>query len=562
MKFSKYFTPERTVIAGAILASLAYCRDLQYDFILDDIALILMNPRLGSWHNWKTLLVSNIFASSGPTVPAAVHYRPVYSLWLLLNRQLFGYVLPWWHLTSLLLHLVVTLLVFRLGVKVLRQWTAALGALLFAFHPIHAESVAYVAASTDLLVTLFLIAAILAYFEFRERQSWMWFAVSMLCSVLAMFSKENAVMLPFLIVAGEWFGNFPSREAGAKWRRFLWSLPYFGVVAAYLVTRTMLFGPNLGPGPGESRIRAVLDSPLVLLVYFKKLFWPTSLSFFYPIEWSSQWTTLKVLGLAATLAIILVLWFRQQPRSASRLLLVWTAILFAVPMGSVLTFLKEDWVHDRHMYVVSVPLCLLLAAVIVSLPISRRAMLAVSSSIVAALLVLLVLQVPKFQDEDSIYSNALRVSPDSVLAHQFYATALWTHGKREQAFREFRRVIELTPNSASSHESYAGALEEAGQDQEALAEYQAALRLSPRPSRYRAYLLYRTGSLELDSGNASAGMADLQEAVKIDPRTLNYHGELARAFAATGRTEEAAEQDRLEAAVRADAIKQGRARAR
>src|ERR1700724_4479008 len=102
----------------------------------------------------------------------AVHYRPVYILWQMLNEQIFGSVLPWWHVPSLLLHLGVIFLVYQVGLKLLKErWTAALAALLFAFHSIHVESVSYVTASTDLLVTLFALISLLCYSEFRAESA-------------------------------------------------------------------------------------------------------------------------------------------------------------------------------------------------------------------------------------------------------------------------------------------------------------------------------------------------------------------------------------------------------
>jgi hypothetical protein len=148
-----------------LVTAAVYCRDLQYDLILDDMPLILMNETITSWKNWTTLFLTQIFPTQGADIEA-VHYRPIYMLWLMANHQLFGMVIPWWHLTSLPLHLLVILLIYKLGVNVLREpWTAALAALLFAFHPIHVESVSYVSASTDLLVAVFMLVAFLAYFH-------------------------------------------------------------------------------------------------------------------------------------------------------------------------------------------------------------------------------------------------------------------------------------------------------------------------------------------------------------------------------------------------------------
>jgi hypothetical protein len=268
-------TPDRAVLVGALLAALAYIQDVRYDFILDDVPLILLNESIASWRNWKTAFVTHIFADKSPGVPkaiAAVHYRPVYRLWQMLNEQLFGSVLPWWHITSLLLHVAVIFLVYQLGIRLLKQrWTAALAALLFAFHPIHVESVAYVTASTDLLVTFFALISLLCYSEFRsETTSPIYFVASVFAAAMAMMSKETAVMFPFLLVAYE-----ALREAPSGWKQrgkgFLWTLPFFAVVGAYAVVRTLLFGLNTGPGPGGSRLTAFLDTPLVLVVYLPSL---------------------------------------------------------------------------------------------------------------------------------------------------------------------------------------------------------------------------------------------------------------------------------------------------
>jgi hypothetical protein len=299
-------TPDRAVLAGAIVAALVYIQDLRYDFILDDFPLIVLNDSIASWRNWKMAFVADIFAMKGPTKPVefmALHYRPIYKLWHMLNAQLFGFIVPWWHLTSLLLHVCVILIVYQLGIKLMKdRWTAALAALLFAFHPIHVESVAYITASTDVLVTLFALLSYLAYFRFREEgASPLYFIASLLAAALAMMSKETAAMLPWLLVAYEALREIPPGTQ-QSWKRFCWTLPFFAVVGAYVTVRTLLFGLNAGPGPGGSRIAALLDMPLVLVIYLYNLAWPFRLSFFYPAEWGSQWTLLK----GATVVLVMI----------------------------------------------------------------------------------------------------------------------------------------------------------------------------------------------------------------------------------------------------------------
>ena len=555
-------TPDRAVLVGALLAALVYIQDVLYDFILDDIPLILTNESIASWRNWKMAFVTHIFASTNPTVPlgfAALHYRPIYKLWQMLNEQLFGSVLPWWHITSLLLHVGVTLLVYQIGIKLLRErWTAALAALLFAFHPIHVESVAYVTASTDLLVTLFALISCLAYFRFREEDaSPLYFIASVLAAALAMLSKETAVMFPWLLVAYEALRETSPRTP-QSWKRFLWTLPYFAVVGAYAAVRTLLFGLNSGPGPGGSRLAALLDIPLVLIAYLHNLFWPFQLSFFYPAEWGSQWTFLRGVVVVLAMMAAILLWHRYRDRSGVRLQLLWAGILFLPAVLGVYAFMREDWVHDRHMYLVSVPVCLIAAALLTDARLPAKACVIVSSMVLAILLIDTAVQVPRFSDDTTIYVSALKVAPRSLLAHRYYGEALWTYGRYEEGLREFRIVIELSPQSSEAYERYGAALAEIGRDDEAKAEYAKALRWSTHPIPFRAFLLSEMAQIELKRSEFPEAAGHMREAVQIAPQTLNYHSLLAQALSQQGHTQEADEEMRLEASIRQRVVQEQR----
>jgi protein O-mannosyl-transferase len=556
-------TPDRVVLGGALLAALAYIRDIRYDFILDDIPLILMDETITSWRNWKKVFVTHIFAVRNPTLPldfAAFLYRPVYKLWQMLNEQLFGSVLPWWHISSLLLHVAVTFLVYQLAIKLLKErWTAALAALLFAFHPIHVESVAYVTASTDLLVALFALISFLAYFRFREEgASPIYFIASVFAAALAMLSKETAMMLPWLVVAYEALREVPPGTQ-QSWKRFVWTLPFFAVVGAYLAVRTLLFGFNTGQGPGGSRLAAFLDVPLVLVVYLHNLFWPFRLSFFYPAEWSSQWTLLRSVAAVLVMVAVIFLWNRYRDRSGVRLQFLWAAILFAPSVLGVYAFVHEDWVHDRHMYLVSVPVCLIAAACLTDPRLPAKASVIVSSLVLAILLIDTGVQVPRFSDDTTIYASALKVAPRSVLAHGFYAEALWTYGRHEEGLREFKITTELSPQSAAAYERYGAALAEIGRDDEAMAEYAKALHWSTRPTLFRAFLLSEVAEIELKRSEFPEAAGHLREALQIAPQTLNYHALLAQALSQQGRIEEADEEMRLEAGIRQRFVQEQRA---
>jgi protein O-mannosyl-transferase len=546
-------TPDRAVLAGLFATAAIYCRDLKYDFMLDDVQLVLMNQATASWHNLKIIFTTDVFFTPGPKVPinlVAMHYRPVFMLWLMLNQELFGSVLPWWHLTSLLLHLGVTFLVYELGVRMLKEpWPAAFAALLFALHPIHVESVSYVSASTDLLVTLFSLIAFLCYARFREEEgaSPAYLAAATLAAALAMLSKETGAMFPWMLVAYEALRELPS-GARRRWTQFAWTLPFFAVVAAYACVRTLLFGHNLGHTPGGNQLGALVDAPLVLLAYLRNLLLPFQLSFFYPVEWGTQWTFLKACGVAAILIIGALLWNHFRGRGEMQLQVLWTVILIAPPVLAVFAFVKEDWVHDRHMYIVSVPLFILIAALLAEVKIPGMAS-AAAALILVILAVLTAVQVPRFSDGISIFESALKVAPDNALAHRYLAFALCSYGRYEEAFREYRITEELRPKDPTSYGSYAEALGVVGRDDEAAEEYEKALRWSPDPTPYRAFLLYRLASIKVKQSDAEDGERYLREAIRIAPDAPSYHAILADALRRQGRTREADQQMLLEARV-------------
>lgn len=550
------WTPERLLLLVIVIVAVIYWRDFSYDFLLDDVPLVLMNPALTSWHNLPAIFHTDI--SHFPYVAAtggALHYRPVYVSWLLFNALLFGRVLPWWHLTSLLLHLAVTLLAFRLGVKVLHdKWLAAAAAAIFALHPIHTESVAYVTASTDLLVALFCLAALLFYIRFREEGGRVRdLVISLICAAAGVLSKESAGMFPWLLVAYEALkpdGGMsipPVSNEPRGWRKYRWTLPYFAVGAAYVVVRTALFGLNAGPGPGGSRMAALADIPLAMLIYAKNLFVPVRLSFFYPTAWSTDWSWTKAAAVVLLCTVVALIWIRHKQQRPVRLLMAWTAILFVPPALALTTFIRDEWVHDRHMYFASIPLCLLVVTLLAEVLRQRRALAAVTATIALVFALDTWSQVPRFRDEVSIYSGALRVAPENAALHRYYASALWKYGRHDEALHEYRTAIQLEPNAAAPRVEYADALEEIGRNADALPEYEKAISLVPAKSGTQAQLLYELACVEIDGSRFDSASAHLREAIAIAPRALNYHSALAQVLREQGNTAQADEELRLEA---------------
>jgi tetratricopeptide (TPR) repeat protein len=238
---------------------------------------------------------------------------------------------------------------------------------------------------------------------------------------------------------------------------------------------------------------------------------------------------------------------------------LWAAILFVPALLGVYAFVREGWVHDRQMYLVSVPVCMIAAAFLTDPAWPRRASVSASFAVVVFLLIDLAVQVPRFADNASIYASALKVAPRSLYLHAYYAAALAGYGRTEEALREYKITAELEPQSPAAHEWYAGTLAELGRDEDAMAEYEKALGLSGPTSTFRSYILSRMADLEIKHSDFPKAVLHLREAVQLSPESPDYHTSLARALGHEGQTQEADEQIRLEAALRQRAAQQRRA---
>src|SRR5215813_3257542 len=138
-------------LAACTIASLGFLRSLTFGFIHDDHSQILANPQVQSWSYFFRLLSSDTWSQKG-IEHVGYYYRPIFSVWLLLVHTLGG-VAPWaWHISSIVLHAFATWLVFKLSLVLLEDTSGALwAAMLFAIHPIHIESVAWISASVEIL---------------------------------------------------------------------------------------------------------------------------------------------------------------------------------------------------------------------------------------------------------------------------------------------------------------------------------------------------------------------------------------------------------------------------
>jgi tetratricopeptide (TPR) repeat protein len=330
---------------AAVLAVIVFAGVLGYPFVYDDTGQIVQNKQLTSWAYLPQYFTRDVWHEVGKDSHSN-YYRPLFLVWLRLNYQWFGLEPAGYHTLVLALHALVTLLVYLLAARTLKDKLAAgFAALLFAVHPLHVESVAWISGANEPEFALFFLAAILCYLHWRGRRAaagsqqatsdklqaasqsaqrtsaqlvecspdsktagplaYKWFILSLACYALSLLSKETAVVLCPLVFLYEWRWEggesqatsnkrqATSQKAGSAslqleaWslklkRACLVTLPYALLTLMYLAARARALR-GLAPEvyTKASRAAIVMTFPAAFWFYLRKLVWPLPMSVFY-----------------------------------------------------------------------------------------------------------------------------------------------------------------------------------------------------------------------------------------------------------------------------------------
>ena len=490
-------------------------------------------------------------------VGATQQYYPVVHSAFWLESRLFGTANPMpYHAVSVLLHASSAFLFFRI-LRTLAIPGALAGALIFALHPVHVESVAWTSELKNTLSCVFFLGAALAYLRFESTRAGRALGLSLFLFVLAILSKSVTATLPVALLAVVWW-----RRGGLQWRRDV--LPVLPMVAAGIAAglTTVWFERTLIGAEGAefqfSFVERALIAGRALWFYAASLIWPAGLSFNY-LRWQvSQaiwWQYLFPLGVLAVLGVLW--WLRRRGALAG-------VLVFCLVLGPALGFVnvypfRFSFVADHFQYHASVGLIALLAAALARLVSWRRAGPATIRAGIAALCVmLLALTMPvaaRYVDGPTLYRATIRANPDGWLAHNNLA-ALYVTGQAPNlpaAVTHAREALRLFPRYAEARYNLAVALDDLGDTDGAIAEYRTLLdQLGEQPDfrLRRASTSARLGFALARSGRPGEAVAYLREAARLDPSNALTFVNLGGALLEQRQIQEA--QQALERAVALD----------
>ena len=561
---ARSFGPRDGLFLAALLAAilLVYRPAWSGGFLWDDAAH-LTRADLRSWQGlWR------IWFDPGATQQ---HYPLVHSaFWL--QQRLWGNDPTGYHLVTVLLHFGAALLV-ALNLRKLAVPGAYLAAAIFALHPVHVESVAWITELKNTLSAVFYLGAALAWLHFEERRQLRTWLLALLLFALALCSKTVTATLPAALLLVHWW-----RRGRPSWRRDVVPLlPFFalGAVAGLFTiwVERRLVGAE-GAAFDLSAAQRGLIAGRAAWFYLGKLVWPADLVFIYP-RWNVDPVALsQSLYPAAALAAVGGLWARRKrfPGAFTAALFFLGTLFPALGFFDVYPFLFS-FVADHFQYLASIGIIALAASGIATLP-RRRAGQAVSAAVLAILAGLTWKQSHLYADAETLYRatiqgnpacwmaynnlsgllisrdapdeaeglarTALKLRPDYPEAHNNLALALARRGRSDEAVFHYRKAIDLSPGYAEARNNLGFALAARGDLGEAILQYRKALESDPG----RAGIHYNLAMALVARGQLPPAVSHLRRAVEMQPDFLEAHNNLGILLARSGNLDEAIEQFR------------------
>jgi tetratricopeptide (TPR) repeat protein len=450
------------------------------------------------------------------TTAHAANWHPLTWLSHMLDCELFGLNAGLHHLTSLFLHVANTLLLFWVFKRMTRAvWPSAFVAALFALHPLHVESVAWVSERKDVLSSFFWMLTMAAYVLYAQRPGICRYILVFLALGLGLMAKPMLVTLPFvLLLLDLWpLERFstpqirtlkPACQKAMAYRLICEKIPLFVLTAAscvvtYIAQKT---AGTVAPTKVLTLNSRIANALVSYVSYIGKMIYPARLALFYPHRYDTMplYKPIVSLLLLAIVSISVVYVARQRLRY---LVVGWLWYIVTLLPVIGLVQVGEQAMADRYTYLPSIGLFIILAfgaaELLAKRPYRKIALGACAGLMLAALLICTRMQVGYWRNSLTLFEHTLAVTKNNYTMHNALAFAFSSRGRLDDAVRHYRRALSLIPNSAEIHFHLAGALRLKGELDEAISHYGQAIRNKPDYAKAHndlAYALRERGSLD------------------------------------------------------------------
>ena len=541
----------RTIVIYLFLAAISlvvFGQTIRYDFVnFDDDLYVYNSPAIQAGLTAQGIALA--FTSQH-----ARNWHPLATLSHMLDCQLYGLKPGGHHATNVILHIITVLLLFR----VLREmtgavWKSAIVAALFAVHPLHVESVAWVSERKDVLSAMFFLLMLGAYVRYARGPSMTRYLLVAVLFAAGLMSKPMLVSVPAILLLLDYWPlrrfEQPSSTTGKtkvvnsgnqpctrQWL-FLEKIPLFVLAGGSCVATFVLQKRATGAIPPLPFLWRVENAFVSYMIYVWKTLWPTHLAVFYPHPNNTLpiWVVILAMMLLLAITVSAIVFRNKRPYVFTGW--SWYLVMLMPVIG--LIQVGEQGHADRYTYLPHIGLFLLavwFAADVAAVRESRsRFATATAAVIILALASAAFIQASYWRNSETLWTHALDVTSDNDVAHNNLGYLRVDQGELDKAIAHFEAALEIRSRKLDPHYdvgsafvqmNLADALARKGQPDEALVHYEQAIRLQPNYAN--AY--YNRGNVLFTKGRIDEAMADWEKTLQIQPNDADAHTCIGNAF--------------------------------
>lgn len=500
----------RDVVLCLILTALTwlvYAQSLSFGFVnFDDDKFVSENPHVSA--GLKLSQIGWAFTNLD-----ADNWHPLTTLSEMVDCELFGLRAGGHHFTNVLLHNISVVLLFLWLARLSgRTWPSFFVAAIFAVHPQHVESVAWIAERKDVLSGVFFLLTLIVYVWYARKLSYTRYAALFLVFLLALMTKPMLVSVPVVLLLLDYWPLDRISDRFSFSKCLLEKLP-LAVPAGIVALVTILAQKRAFVTTAELPIWLRLANGVVAIVnYLIQFFWPARLSPFYPHPgialWS--WTSLAA-GIFLALLTAVILLARRKYLVTGWL---WFLVMLAPVAGLIQTSTQAR--ADRYTYLPAIGFCI--ALVWLASAIARGRLLRFCINLSAIIFVIALTLVARTQaaywrNSETLWGRALSLYPESGVIHFYMASFLFRQERFAEALPHLKTTVRLLPTYAEPHFQLGLILAQDGATDEAIEQFRAALNFG-----YETGLVHsRLGSALARTGHSDEALREFQKAISLQP---------------------------------------------
>ena len=467
----------------------------------------------------------------------AANWHPVTMLSHMLDCSLYGVAPGGHHSTNVLLHTAAAILLFL----VFWSMTGALGrsafvAAVFVVHPLHVESVAWIAERKDVLSGVFFMLTIGLYVHYVRRPTLLRYLSVLACFAVGLMAKPMLVTLPFVLLLLDYWplNRFARSTIG---NRLVEKAPFFVLTIAACVETVLSQHHSINLIKTVSLGARVANAFVAVMIYLGQTLWPNNLAVFYPHPENNIPVWQTALGIAFFTATTVAAFILRKKAPYFLTGWLWYVGMLAPVIGIVQVGIQAH--ADRYMYLPQIGLSLVLVWAIADISARWSHRQLISSALSVAALVPLTwsawVQTSYWRDSESLWEHTLAIVRDNETAREHLSDAYLDKGRIDDAIAQARQALAVEPGSADAQGTLGAALARKGELDEAITHLDAALQSNPKLLRAH----YNLANVWLQKGDIDRAITNYEQELQIQPQFAEGQNNLASALFRKGRLDEA-----------------------